>query len=92
MKLGSVVYSIHKSATRDFISGWLRRRNTLPEMVIATKLEIPHQFGFHRKKKANVDVDVSELTKSVTLLSLALYTGLQSIVFESAIIGKTYRG
>jgi predicted RNA methylase len=58
MKLGSVVYSIHKSATRDFISGWLRRRNTLPEIVIATKLEIPHQFGFHRKKKANVDVDV----------------------------------
>lgn len=58
MKLSSVVYSIHKSATRDFISSWMRNRNTRSELIIATKLEIPHQFEFHRKKKVNVDVDV----------------------------------
>lgn len=58
MRLGSVVYSIHKSSTREFVLEWLRRHEVQPEIIIATQLEIPHQFRFHRKKKANVDIDV----------------------------------
>jgi predicted RNA methylase len=58
IKLGSIVYSIHKSATREFISRWLRKHNALPEIIIATQMEIPHQFTFHRRRKINVDVDV----------------------------------
>lgn len=58
MRLGSVIYSIHKSTTREFVQEWLRRHDMQPEIIIATQLEIPHQFRFHRKKKVNVDVDV----------------------------------
>lgn len=56
--LARVIYSIHKSSTRSYISRWLSHRGAESEIFLSTKMEIPHQFSFHRKKRRFVDIDV----------------------------------
>ena len=58
IRSAKTVYSIHKSSTRSFLTGWLRERHATPEAIVTTKMEIPHQFFFHRKRRRYVDVDV----------------------------------
>lgn len=58
VNLGRVVYSIHKSSTRPFLTRWLQPRAAKFEVIMNTKMEIPHQFPFHHKEKHYVEVDV----------------------------------
>jgi len=64
LRLASVVYSIHKTSTRGFLVRWLDRHKTHPEVIISDKLEIAHQFQFHRKRRQYVDVDVYRIQQS----------------------------
>jgi len=57
LKMGKVAYSIHKSTTRSFISRWLRDADAEFEVVMTTKMLIPHQFDFHHKRSHFVLVD-----------------------------------
>jgi len=54
----SVVYTIHKSTTRDFLKRWLEERARKIDILAQGKLMIPQQFTFHRKKRHFIDVDV----------------------------------
>jgi putative methylase len=63
LRLGNVVYSIHKSSTREFLKDWFRTRGFNCEQILATEIEIPHQFSFHRKPKRLVEVDAIRITK-----------------------------
>jgi putative methylase len=63
LKLGKVVYSIHKSSTREFLKQWLRQEGFQCDRVIATEMEIPHLFSFHRKPRSSVEVDVIRITE-----------------------------
>jgi predicted RNA methylase len=56
--LGTVVYSIHKSSTREYIIRFLRGRTYQSERILSTQMAIPHQFDFHRKRIRRVEVDV----------------------------------
>jgi putative methylase len=58
LMIGRVVYSIHKSSTRNFLVRWLEEHDHNSDRIISTRIEIPHQFHFHRKKTGHVDVDV----------------------------------
>lgn len=58
LRLATVVYSVHKASTRGFLVRWLDRHEAQTEVIISDKLEIAHQFPFHRKKRKYVDVDV----------------------------------
>ena len=58
LRVARVVYSIHKSSTRNFLAGWFREREVDVEMIATTRMEIPHQFEFHRKPKGWVEVDL----------------------------------
>jgi putative methylase len=58
LNIGKVVYSIHKSSTRNFLVRWLEEHDHKLDRIISTRIEIPHQFHFHRKKTGHVDVDV----------------------------------
>jgi len=62
LRLGNVVYSIHKSSTRQFLKGWLHNRG-LNAQIIAAKIEIPHQHSYHRKPKQTVEVDVLRVAR-----------------------------
>jgi predicted RNA methylase len=61
LRIGKVVYSIHKASTRRHLVGWLNEHATKVEVIMTTKMEIPHQFSFHRKTRQYVDVDVFRL-------------------------------
>jgi putative methylase len=63
LRLGNVVYSIHKSSTREFLKQWLRTKGFNCDRVIATQIEIPHLFSFHRKPMGSVEVDVIRITQ-----------------------------
>ncbi len=62
--IGKVAYSIHKSSTREFLTRWLQDRAAKAERIITTKMEIPHQFTFHRKRQGYVEVDVFRIERS----------------------------
>jgi putative methylase len=64
LRIGGVVYSIHKSTTRKHLERWFREHADNAKRIMTTKMEIPHQFSFHRKKRAYVDVDVFRLARS----------------------------
>ena len=57
-ELAPVLYSIHKSSTRDFLRRAIERRNRRVDAVRSMSLEIPHLFPFHQKKWENVEVDL----------------------------------
>ena len=62
--LGTVAYSIHKSSTRQFLTRWLHDRAAKVERIMTAKMEIPHQFSFHRKRRRDVEVDVFRIERS----------------------------
>jgi putative methylase len=62
--LASVIYSIHKSSTRSFLGHWLENQGLKGERIVSTKMEIPHQFSFHRKPKRFVEVDVFRILRA----------------------------
>lgn len=63
LKLAPVIYTIHKSSTRQFILSYLQRTSSRPGLVIPTRLRIKHMFPFHRKKKYEVDVDIYRIER-----------------------------
>lgn len=64
LRLGMIVYSIHKSSTCKFLTTWLRAHETEVERMMTTKMEIPHQFSFHTKRRRYVDIDVIRIQRS----------------------------
>ncbi len=64
LALGATVYSIHKSATRRYLIRWLHGRADLTERILSARMEIPHQFSFHRKQRHQVEVDVFRIHPS----------------------------
>lgn len=63
LELSSVVYSIHKSSTRQHIIAWLQQRAGTVERIMSGDMEIPHQFSFHKKRIRKVDVDVFRIQR-----------------------------
>jgi putative methylase len=63
LRIGRVVYSIHKSSTRRHLERWFREHAHSAKRIITTKMEIPHQFSFHRKRMGYVDVDVFRIVR-----------------------------
>ena len=63
LRIGRVVYSIHKSSTRRHLERWFSEHECAAKRIMTSKMEIPHQFSFHRKKRAYVDVDVFRIVR-----------------------------
>jgi predicted RNA methylase len=57
IQIGRVVYSLHKSTTREHISQYLKRRGCKVRAIHEYTLEIPMMFEHHRKRKHPVKVD-----------------------------------
>ena len=63
LKVGKVIYSIHKSTTHSFISRWLKDTGAESEILMTTKMLIPHQYYFHHKRRHVVVVDVLRIVR-----------------------------
>jgi putative methylase len=57
-ELAPVSYSLHKSSTRDFLMGFIAKRNRKVDGLRSMRLNIPHLFAFHHRKLENVQVDL----------------------------------
>jgi predicted RNA methylase len=57
IRTGRVVYSLHKSATREHISHYLKRHGCKLGAIHEYTLEIPAMFKHHRKRSHPVKVD-----------------------------------
>lgn len=58
------VYSMHKTATRDYIVRRARESWKVDVQVLSQlKFEIKHQFRFHRKERLYVEVDLIRFSK-----------------------------
>jgi len=64
LRLARIIYTIHKSSTRAYIFRWLSQHDAHPSILESTKMEIPHQFTFHKKRREYVDVDVYRIVRS----------------------------
>ena len=58
LQLAPVVYSIHKSSTRDFLLKFVKKLGAQVDQVRSMKMAIPHLFEFHAKKQAIVEIDL----------------------------------
>jgi predicted RNA methylase len=57
IQIGRVAYSIHKSATREYIVRYLKRCGCKVNAIHEYTLDIPKMFEHHRKRKHTVKVD-----------------------------------
>ena len=57
IQTGRIVYSIHKSATRDYISRYLTRLGCKVHAIHEYTLDVPWMFEHHKKRKHPVKVD-----------------------------------
>jgi putative methylase len=62
-QLAPVVYSIHKSSTREFLFQFVTRAGWKVDQVRSMRMEIPHLFEFHEKKRATVEVDLYRIVR-----------------------------
>jgi putative methylase len=65
-ELASVVYSIHKSATRDFLLQFVARSGWKVDKVRSMRMEIPHLFEFHQKKQRRIEVDLYRIIRTLS--------------------------
>ncbi len=63
--IGGVVYSIHKSATRDHLLRYLDRCGSRVRSVHEYTLDIPRMFEHHRKQRHPVKVDCFRIETTV---------------------------
>jgi putative methylase len=61
--LASVVYSIHKSSTREFLVQLVTRSGWQVDQIRSMRMAIPHLFEFHDKKRATVEVDLYRIKR-----------------------------
>jgi len=64
LRLANVIYSIHKSSTSSHLCRWLTQHDSNSDIIISSRMEIPHQFSFHTKRRQYVDVDVYRIVHS----------------------------
>jgi putative methylase len=57
LRMAPVVYSIHKSSTRDHILRYVERQGFSVRAIHEYKFEIPRMFEHHRKRRYEVRVD-----------------------------------
>jgi len=64
LRIGKVVYSIHKTSTRKHLERWFGEHNSKANVILRADMEIPHQFSFHKKRRRYVEVDVFRIVRS----------------------------
>ncbi len=56
--LAPISYSIHKSSTRTYLVQLVNKKGRRVDQVRRMTMQIPHLFGFHRKKWEAIQVDL----------------------------------
>lgn len=62
LEMGKVVYSMHKVATRGFITNYISKRGFLTELT-SVEFPLPYSYAFHRKPVKSIGVDILRMEK-----------------------------
>ena len=62
-QLAPIIYSIHKSATREYIVKFLTRSGWHVDQIRSMGMTIPNLFDFHEKKTGTVEVDLYRIIR-----------------------------
>jgi putative methylase len=62
-QLAPIVYSIHKSSTRDYLTRYVRDAGAEIVETRSMEMGIPHLFGFHLKKWKSVEIDIHRMKR-----------------------------
>ncbi|HEX4920098.1 MAG TPA: METTL5 family protein [Candidatus Bathyarchaeia archaeon] len=57
-QLAPIIYTIHKSATRRYLTNYMEKRGRKVDETRSMVLDLPNLFEFHRKKTKSVEVDL----------------------------------
>ncbi|VDM72066.1 unnamed protein product [Strongylus vulgaris] len=64
LRIGGSVFSLHKSATRDYILKSANKwDNTEAKCVAQLRWDLPATYKFHKKKSVDIDVDLIHYKK-----------------------------
>ncbi|ABR55401.1 methyltransferase small [Methanococcus vannielii SB] len=58
LEVGDVVYTIHNTATRDFLTNYIQRKNRKITNIFQANFRIPAIYEFHKKNALNIPVDI----------------------------------
>ena len=64
METGEVIYSIHKTSTREYLVKYIHSMKRRVDTLLQMKLEIPHSYEFHTKRNRLIEVDLFRITRS----------------------------
>ncbi|RMF89142.1 MAG: methyltransferase domain-containing protein [Methanobacteriota archaeon] len=63
LRTGKVIYTMHKTTTRDFIKKYIDRLGGKVTDIAAVDFGLPRSYGFHRKRLKKIEVDVYRIEK-----------------------------
>ncbi len=63
IKAGKVIYTMHKTTTRDFIQDYIKRLGGVITDLATVDFDLPHSYGFHKKRVKRIEVDIYRIER-----------------------------
>jgi putative methylase len=63
LKVGKVIYTMHKTTTRDFITEYIKRCGGAVTDLAQVKFDLPHSYSFHKKRIKRIEVDIYRIER-----------------------------
>ncbi len=63
LKAGKVIYTMHKTTTRDFIIEYIKRCGGAVTDLAQVKFDLPHSYSFHKKRIKRIEVDIYRIER-----------------------------
>ncbi len=60
---GKVIYSMHKTSTREFIKDYVEKLGGEITEIAPVDFVLPHSYRFHKKRIKNIEVDVYRIER-----------------------------
>lgn len=64
LEIAPVVYTMHKSETREFVLRHLKSRGVAEAEILPVKFILPRTYSFHEKEKKAVSVDIYRIRRN----------------------------
>ena len=63
LQIGKVIYTMHKTTTRDFIIEYIKRCGGAVTDLAQVKFDLPYSYSFHKKRIKRIDVDIYRIER-----------------------------
>jgi putative methylase len=63
LRVGKVIYTMHKTTTRDFIRDYIKKRGGSITDLAAVEFALPHSYSFHKKRIKRIEVDIYRIER-----------------------------